>query len=307
MVRVFFFFFSAFFSHLFLFLGGGGGRWAPGRTACMTQRKGEKPTISIQEHMAIDVCPGPIQPIKQISDYFPRYPRGLPPAVAPPAGRSGSLCSALSSSSPAAPESERPDEEKPERACAGAAAAAPSSSSQSSRKDEEPDVEGYDSDDSSESPFSSSSPHLHVFVCFCQRLPGVPSAICFYLSPFLPSISPTSPSLPPFLSSPLTPSPPLLGVEVHVAANSSHLSHQTANCCCSTQLPPPSSSTSSSFCSSCCPSLFEKITCLVLLEQMILCLCVCVCAAFFPCLRGPRSHRAVKRFLPLAEALNESE
>ncbi|KAI3373990.1 hypothetical protein L3Q82_022555 [Scortum barcoo] len=49
----------------------------------MTQRKGEKPTISIQEHMAIDVCPGPIQPIKQISDYFPRYPRGLPPAKRP--------------------------------------------------------------------------------------------------------------------------------------------------------------------------------------------------------------------------------
>uniref|UniRef100_A0A667XM17 Double C2 domain beta n=1 Tax=Myripristis murdjan TaxID=586833 RepID=A0A667XM17_9TELE len=47
----------------------------------MTQRKGEKPTISIQEHMAIDVCPGPIQPIKQISDYFPRYPRGLPPTA----------------------------------------------------------------------------------------------------------------------------------------------------------------------------------------------------------------------------------
>ncbi|XP_016158571.1 PREDICTED: double C2-like domain-containing protein beta [Ficedula albicollis] len=50
----------------------------------MTLRKGEKMTISIQEHMAIDVCPGPIKPIKQISDYFPRFPRGLPADVAPP-------------------------------------------------------------------------------------------------------------------------------------------------------------------------------------------------------------------------------
>ncbi|CAO2644232.1 Double C2-like domain-containing protein beta [Lemmus lemmus] len=33
--------------------------------------------------MAIDVCPGPIRPIKQISDYFPRFPRGLPPTAAP--------------------------------------------------------------------------------------------------------------------------------------------------------------------------------------------------------------------------------
>ncbi|XP_043943869.1 double C2-like domain-containing protein alpha isoform X2 [Protopterus annectens] len=39
----------------------------------MTVRKGEKMTISIQEHMAINVCPGPIRPIKQISDYFPRF------------------------------------------------------------------------------------------------------------------------------------------------------------------------------------------------------------------------------------------
>uniref|UniRef100_A0A668V663 Double C2-like domain-containing protein n=1 Tax=Oreochromis aureus TaxID=47969 RepID=A0A668V663_OREAU len=83
----------------------------------MTQRKGEKPTISIQEHMAIDVCPGPIQPIKQISDYFPRYPRGLPPAL--------------------------PHVGPLHRALAGASA-----SLQATKKDEEPDVEGYDSDDS---------------------------------------------------------------------------------------------------------------------------------------------------------------
>ncbi|XP_077403492.1 double C2-like domain-containing protein beta isoform X1 [Vanacampus margaritifer] len=94
----------------------------------MTQRKGEKPTISIQEHMAIDVCPGPIQPIKQISDYFPRYPRGLPPVGAP--------CAALSAA-PAATASE--SEDNPDRAFAGASA---------SRRDDEPDVEAYDSDDS---------------------------------------------------------------------------------------------------------------------------------------------------------------
>uniref|UniRef100_A0A8C7Z167 Double C2-like domains, beta n=1 Tax=Oryzias sinensis TaxID=183150 RepID=A0A8C7Z167_9TELE len=107
----------------------------------MTQRKGEKPTISIQEHMAIDVCPGPIQPIKQISDYFPRYPRGLP-AAAPHVGPPRSPLS-TPSTSVSATESERPDEDSPERACAGATA-----SPQAARRDEEPDVEGYDSDDS---------------------------------------------------------------------------------------------------------------------------------------------------------------
>lgn len=113
----------------------------------MTQRKGEKPTISIQEHMAIDVCPGPIQPIKQISDYFPRYPRGLPPA-APHQARpplSSALPATAAASSAAAAESEQPDEDRPERPCGGASA-----SPLAARRDEEPDVEGYDSDDSSE-------------------------------------------------------------------------------------------------------------------------------------------------------------
>ncbi|XP_061818731.2 double C2-like domain-containing protein beta isoform X1 [Nerophis lumbriciformis] len=109
----------------------------------MTQRKGEKPTISIQEHMAIDVCPGPIQPIKQISDYFPRYPRGLPPSgpprSAPPAAAAAAATTTVAS------ESERPDEESPDRAFAGGASA---SSPAAARRDEEPDVEGYDSDDS---------------------------------------------------------------------------------------------------------------------------------------------------------------
>eukprot|EP00061_Rhincodon_typus_P001778 g15759.t1 len=40
--------------------------------------------ISMQEHMAINVYPGPIQPIPQISSYFPRMCR--PPAPDPTGG-----------------------------------------------------------------------------------------------------------------------------------------------------------------------------------------------------------------------------
>ncbi|XP_061086783.1 double C2-like domain-containing protein alpha [Conger conger] len=67
----------------------------------MTVRKGKKLTISIQEHMAIDVCPGPIRPIRQISAYFPRLsptssiseplspnPAGFPSALSPGGGAS---------------------------------------------------------------------------------------------------------------------------------------------------------------------------------------------------------------------------
>lgn len=61
-------------------------------------------TINIQEHMAINVCPGPIRPIRQISDYFPRRALGpegggrdlreaparlAPLALAPPAALLG--------------------------------------------------------------------------------------------------------------------------------------------------------------------------------------------------------------------------
>ncbi|XP_046873094.1 double C2-like domain-containing protein beta [Hypomesus transpacificus] len=106
----------------------------------MTQRKGEKPTISIQEHMAIDVCPGPIQPIKQISDYFPRYPRGIPPTAPPPLSRTGSLRSASLN----ATVDTLAGEDELDQAFAGATAAP----SPSTKKEEEPDVEGYDSDDS---------------------------------------------------------------------------------------------------------------------------------------------------------------
>lgn len=37
----------------------------------MTVRRGERAPVPIREHMAIDVSPGPIRPIAQISDYFP--------------------------------------------------------------------------------------------------------------------------------------------------------------------------------------------------------------------------------------------
>ncbi|XP_066516234.1 double C2-like domain-containing protein beta isoform X3 [Hoplias malabaricus] len=125
----------------------------------MTQRKGEKPTISIQEHMAIDVCPGPIQPIKQISDYFPRYPRGLPPTAPPPLGlsRAGSLRSTSSSTSVATSAGRSTegllstavhsdparDQDEPDRV-----SGATSALTLLSKKEEEPDIEGYDSDDS---------------------------------------------------------------------------------------------------------------------------------------------------------------
>lgn len=49
----------------------------------MTVRRGKKLSISIQEHMAIDVCPGPIRPIRQISAYFPRLSPTSPTPVSP--------------------------------------------------------------------------------------------------------------------------------------------------------------------------------------------------------------------------------
>nr|XP_033778573.1 double C2-like domain-containing protein beta [Geotrypetes seraphini] len=103
----------------------------------MTLRKGEKMPISIQEHMAIDVCPGPIKPIKQISDYFPRFPRGLPAAVS----RNNSLRSSLSQPSVSPSDTSREEEEDVDKlfGAYGAAAAA------AAKHEEEAD--GYDSDD----------------------------------------------------------------------------------------------------------------------------------------------------------------
>ncbi|XP_073800320.1 double C2-like domain-containing protein alpha isoform X2 [Danio rerio] len=77
-------------------------------SSSMTVRKGKKLTISIQEHMAIDVCPGPIRPIRQISAYFPRLsptaepvspnpasPLSLSPGLGASGGASGGLLSPL--------------------------------------------------------------------------------------------------------------------------------------------------------------------------------------------------------------------
>lgn len=103
-------------------------------------------TISIQEHMAIDVCPGPIKPIKQISDYFPRFPRGLPAAV----GRSSALRPALSQPSVSPSEAPREDEEDVDQLF-GAHGTTPAEQPPRSQAPEEVvDPEGYESDDCSE-------------------------------------------------------------------------------------------------------------------------------------------------------------
>ncbi|NXD78437.1 DOC2B protein, partial [Halcyon senegalensis] len=111
--------------------------------ACMTLRKGEKMTISIQEHMAIDVCPGPIKPIKQISDYFPRFPRGLPAAV----GRSSTLRSAVSQPSVSPAEAPREEDEDVDHLF-GAYGTTPTEQPAKCQAPEEVvDPEGYESDD----------------------------------------------------------------------------------------------------------------------------------------------------------------
>ncbi|NXL43062.1 DOC2B protein, partial [Podilymbus podiceps] len=111
--------------------------------ACMTLRKGEKMTISIQEHMAIDVCPGPIKPIKQISDYFPRFPRGLPAAV----GRSSALRAAVSQPSVSPAEAPR-EEDKDVDQLFGAYGTTPAEQPAKYQAPEEVvDPEGYESDD----------------------------------------------------------------------------------------------------------------------------------------------------------------
>ncbi|XP_069613449.1 double C2-like domain-containing protein beta isoform X1 [Ranitomeya imitator] len=111
----------------------------------MTLRKGEKMTISIQEHMAIDVCPGPIKPIKQISDYFPRFPRGIPTTVT----RSNSLKSNVSQPSVSPSESSKEEEEDVDKlfGAYGAASTTTTTTTLPSKQEEEVDLDGYDSDD----------------------------------------------------------------------------------------------------------------------------------------------------------------
>ncbi|NWZ23513.1 DOC2B protein, partial [Asarcornis scutulata] len=118
------------------------GRWAP-TAACMTLRKGEKMTISIQEHMAIDVCPGPIKPIKQISDYFPRFPRGLPAAV----GRSGALRPAVSQPSVSPAEAPREEDEDVDQLFGAYGTTPAQQPAKCPPPEEAVDPEGYESDD----------------------------------------------------------------------------------------------------------------------------------------------------------------
>lgn len=120
------------------------------------RRRGEKATISIQEHMAIDVCPGPIRPIKQISDYFPRFPRGLPPTAAPraPAPPDAPARSPAASASPRSPSDGARDDDEDVDQLFGAYGASPGPSPGPSPArppakppEDGPDVDGYESDD----------------------------------------------------------------------------------------------------------------------------------------------------------------
>lgn len=114
----------------------------------MTLRKGEKTTISIQEHMAIDVCPGPIRPIKQISDYFPRFPRGLPATVS----RSNSLRSSTSQATVSPSETTPREEDEDVDHIFGAYGTEPAEPPPKRHVEAEEvavDADGYDSDDCS--------------------------------------------------------------------------------------------------------------------------------------------------------------
>ncbi|XP_062815017.1 double C2-like domain-containing protein beta isoform X1 [Anolis carolinensis] len=112
----------------------------------MTLRKGEKTTISIQEHMAIDVCPGPIRPIKQISDYFPRFPRGLPATVS----RSNSLRSSSSQAAVSPSETAPREDDEDVDQLFGAYGTEPVEQPAKpvvKQEEEAVDADGYESDD----------------------------------------------------------------------------------------------------------------------------------------------------------------
>lgn len=145
----------------------GRGHTGPGRAArcgaaCMTlRRRGEKATISIQEHMAIDVCPGPIRPIKQISDYFPRFPRGLPPTAAPRATAplDAPARPSAASAGPRSPSDGGRDDDEDVDQLFGAYGSSPSPGPSPSPArppakppEDEPDADGYESDDCSKFP-----------------------------------------------------------------------------------------------------------------------------------------------------------
>lgn len=106
----------------------------------MTVRRAEK--VSMQEHMAINVCPGPIRPIKQISDYFPRF-HNFPPGIIRPRP------------APTRPDDEGGGEGKESRRSPTGGDMSPPGEDEEERKKEErekeaaqEEEEGYDSDDS---------------------------------------------------------------------------------------------------------------------------------------------------------------
>ncbi|XP_021522946.2 double C2-like domain-containing protein beta isoform X2 [Aotus nancymaae] len=120
------------------------------------RRRGEKATISIQEHMAIDVCPGPIRPIKQISDYFPRFPRGLPPdaTLRAPATPDAPARPAAASAGPRSPSDGAREDDEDVDQLFGAYGSSPGPSPGPSPArppakppEDEPDADGYESDD----------------------------------------------------------------------------------------------------------------------------------------------------------------
>lgn len=99
----------------------------------------------MQEHMAINVCPGPIRPIKQISDYFPRF-HNFPPGIIRPRP------------APTRPDDEGGGEGKESRRSPTGGDMSPPGEDEEERKKEErekeaaqEEEEGYDSDDSSKS------------------------------------------------------------------------------------------------------------------------------------------------------------
>ncbi|XP_049992703.1 double C2-like domain-containing protein gamma isoform X2 [Alexandromys fortis] len=66
---------------------------------------GGRQRVSMQEHMAIDVSPGPIQPIRLISDYFPHFYPFLEPVLRAP-GSQTMLAPAIHSASQLQPNPE---------------------------------------------------------------------------------------------------------------------------------------------------------------------------------------------------------
>ncbi|XP_075914702.1 double C2-like domain-containing protein beta [Petromyzon marinus] len=122
----------------------------------MSRHRSQRLTVTIQEHMAIDVSPGPIRPIKRISDYFPRFPRG-PPVCPPHLPSSGTAAGEGPAAAAASAELRRGASGGDEAVEAGAAAEAAEAVDEEDEEDEEEEeeedgggeeeVEGYDSDD----------------------------------------------------------------------------------------------------------------------------------------------------------------